>query len=100
MKAFQWGALGFYFPILKIASVYISVLDINVINQTDIIAVIIIAVIYLLLLLVWENNFTVKKSNVVERNLVKLVENVGLALVCILFCFLGITVYGVFCQKK
>lgn len=61
MVAFHYGALWFYFPTFKlsfplgkIASVSISVLDIDVINLTDIIAVIIIiiTVIYLLLLLV------------------------------------------------
>lgn len=62
MVAFHCGALWFYFPTFKlsfplgkIASVSISVLDIDVINLTDIIAVIIIiiiTVIYLLLFLV------------------------------------------------
>lgn len=62
MVAFHCGALWFYFPTSKcfslslegggVASVSISVLDIDVINLTDIIAVIIITVIYLLLLLV------------------------------------------------
>lgn len=52
MKAFPRGALGFEFPVFKMASVSISVFNIDVINLIHIIAVIIIAVIYLLLLLV------------------------------------------------
>lgn len=41
--------LDFEFPVFKMASVSISVLHIDVINSINIIAVIIIAVIYLLL---------------------------------------------------
>lgn len=52
MKAFPCQIpLGFEFPVFKMASVSISVLNIDVINLINIIAVI-IAVIYLLLLLV------------------------------------------------